>query len=180
MTAMRLFVAIPFSEAALDAAEVRSSYVKSVSRRGNFTARENLHLTLAFLGEVDDAAAIVHALNGLRWTAFPIRIGGLGSFPSRNATTVFAVCDGGAPLSVLAEAVRTALRTAGIAFDGKPFSPHLTLVRESDLPAAAIALGAFPPAVFLVDRFVLFESLRPDGRLVYRPLATFPADGVPR
>ncbi|MFA5006607.1 MAG: RNA 2',3'-cyclic phosphodiesterase [Candidatus Izemoplasmatales bacterium] len=177
---MRLFVGIPFSAAAIAAAEERADYVRKNSRRGNFTACGNLHLTLAFLGEIEDADVVARVLNQVRWTAFSIRIGGLGSFPSRGSSTVFAVCDGGTALSMLADAARTALRTAGVAYDPKPFAPHLTLVRESDLSAAAIERGSFPPAVVSVDRFVLFESLRSDGRLVYRPLATFPAEGVPR
>ena len=177
---MRLFVAIPFSKEALDAAEERADYVRKNSRRGNFTARENLHLTLAFLGEVDDPSVVTAALDRVRWNACPIRIGDLGSFPSRGTLTVYAACDGRMPLTSLAAAVRSALGASGIAFDGKPFTPHLTIVRDSDLPVATIARGMFPPVVFTADRFVLFESVRLDGRLVYRPLASYPADGAPR
>ena len=51
---MRLFIAIPFEPPMLDALTQVQASLKAGGVRGGFTARQNLHMTLAFLGEVRD------------------------------------------------------------------------------------------------------------------------------
>jgi 2'-5' RNA ligase len=172
---MRLFIAIPLDDAARREIDRRIALLRSRSK-GNFTLRENLHLTLAFLGEVDAATAglLPKVLGKAAVVPFPATLAGVGSFRSQGSRTVYVGVDAGAPLRILADAVRKALADAGVAFDSKPFSPHLTIARECDADDALLAsLGSLPDVPFRVSSFVLYESRRIEGRLVYRPLRRF-------
>jgi len=92
-------------------------------------AAEDLHLTLAFIGEIPDArarrlaAAIEDAFDGApAWT-----VDRPGTFPRARVLWV-----AGAPapaLGALAASVRACLTQLGVPFDHKPFMPHLTLAR---------------------------------------------------
>ena len=158
---MRLFAAIRFSpamEQALWAA------VGDLRRRGTgtFTRRENLHLTLAFIGETDrleDAKTALAALSG----GGPVRLetgGPLGRFDD----LWWAGIRGGEALAALAGAVQTALRNAGFPIERRAWKPHVTLVRRWRGPAPETAVA---PAAMTAQRISLMRSDRVDGRLVY-------------
>lgn len=158
---MRLFAAVRFSpavEAALWAA------VGDLRRRGTgtFTRRENLHLTLAFIGETDrlaDARAALAELSGRG----PLRLetgGPLGRF----GDLWWAGVRGGEELAALAGAVQSALRDRGFAVERRAWKPHVTLVRRWRGPAPATAVA---PAAMTADAVSLMRSDRIDGRLVY-------------
>lgn len=93
------------------------------------------HLTLAFLGEVDEergaalAAALTERLAGR--APFDVALAGVGAFPDeRRPRVVWVGCSVGAEeLRGLAEEVRGVLRTLGLPVEARPFVPHLTLFR---------------------------------------------------
>ena len=93
-----------------------------------------LHITLAFIGEVDRhrAEAIVEALDMIRQPPLHLKLGQFGAFdadrPGRTGTLWVGVTSDG-PLASLAAAVRSALRRAGASPDQRKFSPHITLAR---------------------------------------------------
>ena len=158
---MRLFVAVRFSpavEGALWAA------VGDLRRRGTgtFTRRENLHLTLAFIGETDrleDARAALAGVAG----AGPLQLevgGSLGRF----GDLWWAGVRGGEELEALAGAVQTALRQAGFAIERRPWRPHVTLVRRWRGPVRGTQVA---PAVMSANAISLMRSDRVDGRLTY-------------
>lgn len=108
-----------------------------------------LHLTLAFLGELDDARlADAQAATGEAAPVvapFALRIAGLGSFgPPTSPRVVWAGVAGDLPaLARLHAALSAALEQRGFALDTRPFAPHLTLarVRAPLPPVAAARLG---------------------------------------
>jgi 2'-5' RNA ligase len=136
---------------------------------------ENLHLTLAFLGEQPDAVVeeIHHGLAALALPGFPLRIGGLGTFGGQGVRVLYAGADPSPPLRALHEAVRQAVHRAGLTLPRERFRPHVTLARfggmlprgESEKLHAFLATHAWlgiDPAP--VDSFALYRSvLRPDG-----------------
>jgi RNA 2',3'-cyclic 3'-phosphodiesterase len=146
------------------------------------------HLTVAFLGEVDEprvdrlVAAVGSAADAGR--AVRLRLRGAGVFPPRGAPRVlWAGVDGElAQWGRTARAVGRAARSAGVPVERKPFQPHLTLGRWRPADPADRALAtrladyAGPP--FDVAEIVLMRShLGPDPRherLLSWPLA---ADG---
>ena len=169
---MRLFVAIRFSPevdrrllAAIDALRRQG--------RGNFTRAENLHLTLAFLGETerpDDAADAIRRIDA---PTFSLELGTLGSFGSLYWA-------GAAPSPALrtvqSQTVRL-LREAGFSPDDRPFRPHLTLCREF-VPFRTLDAGAVERALGTprcrIDRVSLMRSDRLSGRSVYSELLGVP------
>jgi 2'-5' RNA ligase len=143
---------------------------------------EQLHLTLAFLGEVDDATAklLTAELTTIQAPGFELRFSGPGCFPDRRRPRVLWVGLEQEPLlSSLASLVRKAVLSCNIPQEERPFSAHITLSRLR-FPAVR-EVGAFldqpqeqelPP--LFVREYVLFQSrLTPQGA-IHTPVKTFP------
>lgn len=124
-----------------------------------------LHLTLAFLGDVAEPAAadVALALAGVRRPAIPLTLTGVGSFASRDRVhSLWAGAEPVVALADLAAAVRTACQRVGVTVERRTFVPHVTLARLN-APAAACtgflarqALLRTEPA--LIGQFGLYES----------------------
>lgn len=147
--------------------------------------RENLHLTLSFLGSVDDSqviavsGAIADAVSSM--VDFPVSLDRLGACPSEARARVLWVglSDPAGGLESLAGSVSGKLGAAAPA-ESRRFRSHVTLgrlagPREVDLSGYHVA-----PLRFLVDRVVLFESRLGGGAPQYEGLATFPFRRRPR
>ena len=161
---MRLFVAAPLSPAAR---EMLAQAMKALRRQGGgtFTRPENLHVTLAFLGETDRLAAAEAAIGRCCLTApFPVTVGGLGRFGDLWWT---GVREEGNRLAALAAAVQEQLRAEGFPIERRAWKPHITLVRRWQGGTPSVQL---PPTAMEVDRIFLMESARREGRLTYTPL----------
>jgi 2'-5' RNA ligase len=171
---VRLFVAIEIDarvQAAaahlLDGLQRRAAQVAPRARI-SWVAADRLHLTLRFIGEVDDGRTrrIEEALG----TAFPInqfeiRISGTGVFPRSGPPRVIwiGVADETGQLEALHREVEQRLTRAGVAPDHRPFSPHLTLGRvrlAAGLRAGSLLEGLTDVGLgdLRVDRAVLMES----------------------
>ncbi|MBQ2830321.1 MAG: RNA 2',3'-cyclic phosphodiesterase [Oscillospiraceae bacterium] len=166
---MRLFVAVRFSDATEKAL---GSAMNALRRqgRGNFTRAENLHLTLAFIGEVKSPDAAIAAIGAVRGAPFTMRLEKLGSF----GDLYWVGCEKSPQLTALQHEVCACLQKEGVSFDKKPFNPHLTLCRKY-IPFTQIqphfierALGS---PCETVEEIVLMESSRDEkGWLVYTPV----------
>jgi len=141
---------------------------------------DQLHLTLAFLGEVSDAVAddLELALGQVRSPPFPLEVRGVGHFERKGApSALWAALAPSEPLAALRERVVSACRRAGAPPDGKAFRPHITLARlgRGAGPAAGwlSAHGLLSAGPWQVDSFALYAShLRPEGSF-YEPLSSF-------
>ncbi|MDX1421459.1 MAG: RNA 2',3'-cyclic phosphodiesterase, partial [Rubricoccaceae bacterium] len=131
---------------------------------------DNVHLTLHFLGDVEDARVppLGAALAALDGRPFSLAVEGLGAFPSRRAPRVLVArtdCPPG--LSLLHAQVGAALRGLGHASERRPFRPHLTLarLRQADRQGVRAFLVQPAPALsFPVEAVHLIRStLRPEG-----------------
>lgn len=168
----RAFVAIRPPAAVLDAIEARLASVDLGN--GRPARRDQWHLTLQFLGDDADVAAVARALTGEPFGADKgrMRLGGADTIgnPRRARFLVLGLREGAAGLGAVAAQVERRLAPLGYARDrpGEAFLPHLTLARHrapTDLRAVCAAIGPEPvgPA-WDVDKIVLFESeLRADG-----------------
>ena len=133
----RLFVAIdlPDEARAAIAAEQRRIVAKlDPRRRVTIVRTEHIHLTLVFIGEVDEArrAAIGEQMaRDIDQPAFDLVFGGIGIFPPRGAPRVLWLgVSSGAELAIdLQHRVSARLQAAGVEPERRPFSPHLTLAR---------------------------------------------------
>jgi len=169
---MRLFVAIALPDSVADGLVMLQGGIPGA----RWSTREQLHLTLRFIGEVDgrDAAAIDDALAAIRSPGFALELKGVGEFGGRNPRALWAGVRDEGPVVHLQRKIESAVQRAGIAAEERKFSPHITLARLRGAPRdrvitflSAHALYASGP--FEVNGFVLYSStLTPNGSL-YRP-----------
>lgn len=152
-----------------------------------WTAPENVHLTLAFLGDVEaDRIATVSAAvarAGERFAPIELRLEGAGGFPSLGRPRVLWVGVVGETerLGALQGAVAAELETIGFPRDRRPFSPHLTFGRpkgDRDPALGAVARDIRDAAIagepFVVTEVITMRSeLLPSGAR-YTPLARAP------
>ena len=143
----------------------------------------NLHLTLAFLGELTHPALDeVHgALSALRAPGFDLRLRGLGLFGGKRPRNLHAGVVPEPALEHLQAKVVRAVRNAGVPLEARRFVPHVTLARFSpeavDLPRlepAVAGAGLFSAGPFAVDHFVLMRSWLRDPEPEYDVLAEYP------
>ena len=171
---MRAFVALELPEAFADEVAALSRALAEVCA-GRFVSPENHHLTLAFLGDVNEAEArlAMDALDAACAGVGPVRLvaTGLGAFGRARDATLWLGIEKDPQLMTLAVRVREELAARSLAFDEKDFLPHVTLTRRARLPRGGLGELAFP----LPDegvRVTLFRSiLEPDGAR-YKPLYT--------
>ena len=141
----------------------------------------NFHLTLKFLGDVDEAkvAPIAAALERelYPFSCFTINAKGLGVFPDLKRPRILWVGLVGGELNALASTVEKALVPFGFAAERRTFAPHLTVGRCRQFDGSPKELGdeiekwrGHDFGRSNVDEVILFQSvLKPEGA-VYRPL----------
>jgi 2'-5' RNA ligase len=136
---VRLFFALwPDADAASALERLAADVVAVVG--GKPVPREKIHLTLAFLGEVEDCQGARAAAAAIRGRAFAVRLDCVGSF--RKARVAWAgSLERIAALDALQARLEAGLRQRGFALDERPFAAHVTLARKAEtaLPRAAIA-----------------------------------------
>ena len=138
---MRLFLALPFDAQTTDTLADVQRACRGEGITGNYTRRENLHLTLAFLGEVRDPRPAAAVLQSVPIPPFELTF----RRPSLFRDILVAEFSRDAQLEQYAKSLRAALDDAGIDYDRKPFRPHVTLVRRAEIPYALDLNAVFAP-----------------------------------
>ncbi|MGM9618806.1 MAG: RNA 2',3'-cyclic phosphodiesterase [Oscillospiraceae bacterium] len=167
---MRLFVAIHFSR---ETEQRLLSAIRALRQQGHgtFTRPENLHMTLAFIGETDRLEAAKAAVARVQAPAFSLEVSRIGAF----GELYWAGAERCAPLLELQRQVSGNLRAEGFSLESRSFQPHLTLVRRF-VPAGSLDLAAVERAlgrsVSEIREVSLMESTRREGRLLYLPRYT--------
>ena len=162
---MRLFVAVNFNEEILAALEETQAMLQKRGLRGRYAPPENLHLTLAFLGEYPDPDRVLEVMDTLDFDPFPLTLEGFGRF----GDLWWAGLARSEPLNALVRRLRRALAENDIPFDRKRFSPHITLVRKGGFDGKPPAVEV-PKAEMTVDRFSLMRSDRGKRGMIYTEL----------
>lgn len=129
---MRIFIAINFNDQTKQKLQDTAAALKRFMQKGTLTRTENLHLTLAFLGEVpeDRVYDVCRAIDAVRCPSFELDFCELGRF-QRGAESLYWL--GAAENQKLLETQRALigqLRKRGFQPDEKPFRPHITLARR--------------------------------------------------
>ncbi len=175
---MRLFIAVPIPE---DLRQSAAAFAKTLPQDAvRLVKPENMHLTLKFLGEIDESklSNVISALSGISFVCFVCTFKGIGAFPDEaHPKVVWIGVESNKRLEMLASLVANAVHEFG--GDDKPFSAHLTLARvnatsDSFSPffnkTRAVELSGFP-----VSQFELIQStLGPSGP-TYSVLKVFEA-----
>jgi 2'-5' RNA ligase len=181
---LRTFVAVPLPAQVKAALGDLSARMRAGGLPGRWVPPENIHLTLAFLGDTEAAAvprigaALTEAAAGCQ--AFHLTPTGLGVFPGPRRPRVLWVGLQGCPeaLEALGEAVGRALAQMGFSPPRHGAVGHLTLARAKErFDPARLAVvfdryRTFTGPSFHVDHIVLYRSVLGSGPARYSPLAT--------
>lgn len=183
LTTARLFVGLWPPD------EVRGQLLKvgkqmHAALAGRLTRAETIHLTLAFIGNLDRARVpeLVDGLAGIRMPGFELlfdqarcwnhnKIGYLS--PSTSPQALFdLVCE-----------LEAALDRLSVPFDRRPYKPHITLIRKAECPkripaegrdSVSPGWGDFVPIRWSAEDFVLVESVLSSSGAAYRVVARIP------
>lgn len=179
---MRLFVALPLPEDA----RARLAALQSGVPGARWVDRDNLHVTLRFVGETDrhGAEELDAGLGSIRAPAFCLTLAGVGFFDrGRYAHTLWAGVEKPEPVAFLRDKVESVVVRAGFEPERRKFSAHVTLARLDDVPS--VRLGpyietrhGFSAGPYPMTRFTLFESRRGGDGVHYEPLAEYTLSGI--
>jgi len=164
---MRLFVALPVPQIVAQSIMLIQGGVPGA----RWLTREQLHLTLRFIGEVDgrDAAMLDDALAGISAPGFDLQLHGVGQFGSRQPHALWAGLRKSEALAHLQSKVDNAIRRVGQPQDAHKFSPHVTVARLRNPDGGKLIEwlthhALFTGPEFRVDAFHLYSSrLTSDG-----------------
>ncbi|MBE1423395.1 2'-5' RNA ligase [Desulfomicrobium macestii] len=171
---MRLFIGIPLpGEYAQIIRQIQAAWKKRLASKVSWVRPELAHVTLRFLGEVDEdkVPAIVQAMQEAARGSFAAQGGAGGFFPAVGAPRVVWVGlrQGREECAAYFEKLDEGLAQAGFLAESKPFSPHLTVARvktaarNDEWSALLVDLKKDWPA-FTVSHVVLWQSiLKPSG-----------------
>src|SRR3954451_11587023 len=142
---------------------------------------ENYHLTLRFIGDVDDLTAheVASLLGRVRRPALELRFETLSSFGGRRPRAVIvALAQTPALMELQAEHERL-MQRVGLEPEGRKFTPHVTLARLRDVSSRDVAeylstRGPLFGSSFRVSRFVLFSARASVGGGPYVVEADYP------
>jgi 2'-5' RNA ligase len=182
---MRLFIALDLDAAAREAIANEQKRLKTVLResRGSsikWVSPDHMHLTLVFLGEVEEARAT--ALIGdvgrdVAQRPFDIVFGEIGVFPPRGAPSVLwmGVESGAEPAIALQQELAARVASHDVRLESRPFRPHLTLARWRASRSAdrerALAAVRRAVATLHVDHATLYQSRLSSAGPSYTALA---------
>jgi 2'-5' RNA ligase len=124
---MRLFVALAIPTPVAQSIMLIQGGVPGA----RWQTREQLHLTLRFIGEVDgrDAAMLDDALTGIEAPGFDLQLHGVGQFGNKQPHTLWASARSNEALMHLQRKVDNAIRRVGQPQDAHKFTPHVTVAR---------------------------------------------------
>ena len=160
---MRLFIAVQLDQGLKNAILDAMQDMKTAGVRGRFVSADNLHLTLAFIGETDRVKEIKEAVRSISFDPFEIEASGIGAFRD----LLWVGLSESRKLTALAYAVRDELDARGIGHDGKRFLPHITIVRDSSRFEGQIQA---PEGKTTVRKISLMRSDVINGKRVYTEL----------
>lgn len=178
---MRTFIAISLSDEIKDSLEHAQQAAAELCRKGRYTPKENFHVTLHFLGEiqpqeVDDVVqAMMETARSNR--PFTLHLEGLGFFPRGKEGVLWAGVETNVALQRLFRHLQTNLGREGFAREKRGLRPHITLGREVE-PYRGFAdvqkKVQLERKEISVNEIVLMESVRRGAKLIYQPLFVQP------
>jgi 2'-5' RNA ligase len=177
---IRLFAAIDIPESV----RVRLSLLQGGVPGAKWSSPENLHLTLRFIGDVDELTArdVDDVLDNLRSSAFELTLKGVGEFGGSEPHALWAgvaPCPG---LTHLAAKIERGLQRIGRPAETRKYMPHVTLayLKDASLDRVHAFLAAhnlFDSGPFAVKSYSLFSSHQTARGSLYRPERTYPLEG---
>ncbi len=183
---LRAFLAVDLpGEACERAAKAQEALRGATPEDVRWTAPERLHLTLKFLGEIEQGR-LPRLLQRARAKLagvepFEVSLGGLGVFPNAREARVLwlGIGAGARELARAARKLDAAAAGIGVKRESRPYRAHLTLGRLKRAGRVALERARAPEDIaFPVDEVILYESRLETGGPRYIPLARLPLAGA--
>lgn len=169
---MRVYIAIDFEDTIKNYFDRITSYMKSHCIEGSFTRKNNFHLTIRFIGEVDAIQITkikeVIDMAALKVSPFELSVGNLGIFKRKKTNILWLGIEENAAISELHKELSNLLKEFKIPFYDKLFMPHITLGRRvsfQEAPEDLNSLIQFERIAIPVKAISLMASKEEDGKL---------------
>jgi RNA 2',3'-cyclic 3'-phosphodiesterase len=174
---MRLFVAVNFTPDVIDHLVDVQALLQTRAEAGNFLPRDNIHLTIVFLGEVESTRIhlIKEAMRRISIPSFSILLTEIGSFKTAEGRLYWLGIKKNDQLETMHQELVDGLIKAGFRLDDREYKPHITLAREVVLPEDCDLQKwneAIQPRRVDVEKIALMRSDRVNGEVVYREVAS--------
>ena len=177
---LRLFVGIEFPTEL----KLHLSMLETALPGARWVDAGNFHLTLRFIGEVDEgvAADIDEVLARVKARRFRLQLAGTGVFGGGKPRALWVGVERHPDLVALRDRIEQALIRIGLEPEQRKFAPHVTLARLRDAPPAQLgeflaAHAQFRAAPLRVDRFSLIASFPTKAGSIYEDQADYPLTG---
>lgn len=173
---MRIFVALELPDRVKDNLERSSRQFAEFANGGNFVPRENFHLTLHFLGNVEpsDLIYVQGAMDGIKDLPAP-ELAVTQFAMQRTGDIVWAKIRQSAALTDLHDSLGSLLEQNGFETEHRAYRPHVTVIRKKSftLPFGEVTKNVHVYNMpFVADNVTLFESVFDRNGVNYRPLYT--------
>ena len=177
---LRLFVGIEFPPEL----KLRLSLLQSGVAGARWVDPGNFHLTLRFIGEIDEgtAADVDEALLRLKARPFSLQLAGVGVFGGDKPRQLWVGVEREPALANLQAKIETALIRVGLPPEPRKFAPHVTLARlrepkRADIQQFLAAQAQFRAEPLRIDRFSLIASYPTKAGSVYEDQADYELRG---
>ena len=167
---MRLFIAIELSEE-MKKEIIRSQRIlKSDMEEGRLTQKENLHITVVFLGEVAEnrIGLIKETMNRIQESPFLLQMKGLGRFSKKGGDLWYREVSLDSALLRIYDILSRELKRNGFQIEDRRFSPHITIARQVKCKKKQEI--SFTDVMQPVDSLSLMKSEQIKGKMVYTPI----------
>lgn len=181
---MRVFVALDFDENLKRKLYDIGSLVKANASRGSWVKKENFHLTLKFLSEIDESQ--VESIGNLlevvssSYSAISLKLDDLGFFNKRKGEygVIWLGIEGDVDrLNKIYDIIEDDMEPLGFRKERRPFKPHITLGRRVVLDKPFIQIQQLADKNldydFLLDKLVLMRSEEIMGKRIYTPVKSY-------
>lgn len=169
---MRLFIAVGVSEKNRQLLYEMAQKLRAQAVQGNTTKKENLHLTLAFIGEVPGSVykKTCAVMDVLRSEGFELTFDHFGRFSQQDGMLYWIGAQKNQALLSMQKDLVQALKKNQIPVDEKVFKPHITLGRRMVMQEGFSEVDferEIVPVEQRVTSISLMKSERINGKLVY-------------
>ena len=163
---MRLFIAIDLAEPMKKDLVGVMHELKQRGIAGGYVPKQNLHMTLAFIGEVQSAEPVKRVMDNIPMEKSRISFTEYGNY----GDLLWIGVRGNQKIKKYAADLRKALKEAGLPCDMSKFEPHVTLIRK--MKGRRPADLAVPSSDMMVTKVSLMKSETKDGKRVYKEIYT--------
>ena len=146
------------------------SALRGGMRNARWIDPENYHITLRFIGDIDDRTAdeVAHALDRIHRAPIEIRLGGLAAFGNKKPHSIHASVAPSPQLAELQAEQERIIQRLGLAPERRKFTPHVTICRCRGISSTEVARwlalrGGFSAKPFIAGRFVLYSAKASTG-----------------